>query len=83
MAVGFGSSETIAKLAAFQDENGIAWTMAEGPDDMARRYEVLTQSTKLGIGPDGVVLFRHGYGTGSASVWRERLQLLASQGHRP
>ena len=83
MAVGFGSSETIAKLAAFQDENDIAWTMAEGPDDMVRRYEVTTQSTKLGIGPDGVVLFRYGYGTSGERVWRERLQLLASQGHRP
>ena len=80
VAVGFRSSETIAKLAEFQDENEITWTMAEGPDDMLTRYEVLTQSTKLGIGPDGVVLFRHPYGISDAEVWQERLESLAGSG---
>ena len=39
-------------------------------------YEVRVQSTKFGIGADGVVVWANGYGTSNAEVWEERLQQL-------
>ena len=75
--MGFGSSETIAKLAQFQDQQGISWTMAEGPAAMVVAYAVRTQSTKLGIADDGVILLREGYGSAGPGTWTQRLEMLA------
>ena len=79
VAVGFGSSQDIEYLAAYQDQREILWTFAEGPDSMARTFDVRVQSTKLGIGADGVISFKEGYGTRSPNKWAERLTSLIDQ----
>jgi hypothetical protein len=56
------------------------FVFAEGPGAMARSFKVTSQSTKFGIGSDGVIQFRHGYGSSSMSTWAERLSVLASNG---
>ena len=76
VAVGFGSSQDIERLAAYQDQREIPWAFAEGPDTMARDFGVRVQSTKLGIGADGVIGFKEGYGTSSPEKWGERLSSL-------
>jgi len=52
----------------------------EGPDGLAAQYEVRRQSTKFGIGPDGVITYRGDYGSSSPDEWRERLRALADGG---
>ena len=47
--------------------------MAVGPSDLPRTLNVTSQSTKFGIGTDGVILFRQGYGTNSIGAWRSFL----------
>jgi hypothetical protein len=80
LAVGFGSSEGIDRLGAYQDDNFMPFVFAEGPTDMVRSFKVTSQSTKFGLGSDGIIRFRHGYGTGSMNTWAERLSVLASNG---
>ena len=79
LAVGFGTSENIGKLAAYQDDNAIPWPFAEGPPDMARDFNVSSQATKLGIGADGVIQFGGGYNSGPGS-WPDVLATLAGSG---
>ena len=78
LAVGFGSSEHIDRLAAYQDENEMPFIFAEGPKEMARQFDVRIRSTKFGIGADGVIRFKHGFGSNSAETWRTLLESLAS-----
>jgi hypothetical protein len=80
VAVGFGSSENIDKLGKYQDDKDIPWICVEGPNGMAREFGVRVQSTKFGIGSDGVVLFEGGYGSKSAETWTELLSSLAQDG---
>ena len=80
IAAGFGSSEDIDKLGKYQDDNDIPWIFVEGPDGMAREFGVRVQSTKLGIGADGVVVFEGGYGSKSAETWTDLLTSLAQSG---
>ena len=75
--MGFGSSETVAVLEAYKQANDLTWTFAEGPDQMAREFRVVTQSTGIGIGSDGEVLIRKGYGTMSPGQWGDFLDVLA------
>lgn len=77
IGVGFGSSQDIEELTSYQDANDIPWLMAEGPDSMVRDFNVTSQSTKLGIQPDGLITFRKGYGRADPGTWRERLGELA------
>jgi len=78
VAVGFGSSETVGRLNDHQNAQGYPGLFVEGPISMARDFRVLTQSTKLGIGADGVVRFVEGYGTLSGARWHQLLQTLAN-----
>ena len=80
VAVGFDTTESLAKIADYRDRNGYPWTFTAGPRQMAADYAVFVQSTKFGISPAGVVEWRSGYGTSSASVWEQRLQTLAALG---
>ena len=57
-------------LEEFRLDNGYIWPMAVGPPDLVRLLNVNTQSTAIGIGTDGVVRFRKGYGTNSPHAWR-------------
>ena len=77
VAVGFGSSEDLSRLGAYQDDNAMPFVFAEGPNDMLRRFGITSQSTKLGIAADGLIRFKSGYGTSSPEAWLEKLHALA------
>ncbi len=44
---------------------------------MLRDLEVFSQSTKIAIDADGVIVYRAGYGRGGPNEWREVFQKLA------
>ena len=77
LAVGFGSAQTVQVLEGHWMGNGYPGLYAGAPDHMVRDYEVTVQSTKFGIASDGEIVFRHGYGSSGADIWRERLRSLA------
>ena len=49
---------------------------AEGPASLVRDYNVRQQSSWVGIGRDGAILNRRGYGADGASFWRGVLDTL-------
>jgi hypothetical protein len=65
------------KIGAYQDSNGYTWAFTTGPSDLVRQFAVRTQSTKFGIGSDGVILWRRGYGASDAAAWRGALRAMA------
>ena len=74
VAVGFGRTQSIEALELFRQNNGgTNWLMATAPAKMVVDFKVFTQSTKLIIDADGVVLYRAGYGSTSADSWRQVL----------
>ena len=74
VAVGFGSTQSIEALELFRQNNGgTNWQMATAPSTMAVDFRVFTQSTKLIMDADGVVLYRAGYGSTGADSWRQVL----------
>ena len=76
LAVGFDTTESLAKLAAYQESNEYPWTVAAAAREVAVAYGVRVQSTKFGIGADGVVVWTSGYGTSDTGVWEARFQQL-------
>ena len=76
VAVGFDTTESLAKLAAYRESSGLPWTVASAPREVAVQYAVRVQSTKFGIDRDGVVVWASGYGTSDTGVWEERFQQL-------
>ena len=77
MAVGFDLTETLEKIGAYQDDNGYTWVFTTGPPELVRKFGARTQSTKFGIGRDGVILWRQGYGASDAAAWRGVLRAMA------
>ena len=74
VAVGFDQSESIEMLESYRQRNGgTAWVMATAPAQMARDFRVLSQSTKLILDSDGVVLYREGYPAINEGSWRRVL----------
>ena len=78
--MGFGSSQTVQHMTEYKEANGLTWTFAEGPDRMVRDFGILSQSTKLGIAPDGLITFMKGYGENDASYWNGVLSGLRDLG---
>ena len=78
--MGFGSAQNIQVLTQYKEENGLMWTFAQGPDHMARDFNVVSQSTKLGIGPHGIIATAKGDGSNDADYWHALLSDLRSLG---
>ena len=78
--MGFGSSESVQRITKYKEENGLTWTFAEGPDRMARDFSVTSQSSKVGIAPDGLITFLKGYGENPAEYWHGVLSDLRGLG---
>ncbi len=76
VAVGFDTTESLGTLEAYRESNELPWTVASAPREVAVQYGVVVQSTKFGIGTDGVVVWASGYGTSDPAKWDERLQAL-------
>ena len=77
VAVGFDLTETLEKIGEYQDDNGYTWVFTTGPPELVRKFGARTQSTKFGIGRDGVILWRQGYGASDAAAWRGALRAMA------
>ncbi len=73
------SFESADYLASWGESRGFFWPLATLDRDVLVAYNVRTQSTKIGIDTNGVIVLREGYGTNSADTWREWLDMLASR----
>ena len=73
VAVGFDTTESLAQLESFRQPNSYPWPVASASRQMARDFRVNVQSTSLILSSSGIVLFRQGYGAGSADAWRQAL----------
>ena len=71
-------TESPERVREFVEQNGFAWHMVAERTDVAVQYQVLSQSTKFGIGPDGVIVLKAGYGTQSLEEWQSWFKQLAS-----
>ena len=76
MIVAAAWDESAATLGRFASDNGYDWVFGKGPSDIARQYRVFQQSSKVGIGVDGVIVLREGYGRSGAAFWRGVLDQL-------
>ena len=74
-AVGF--NESLSDLVDYQGSSGHIGTPAVPVGNLLRDFEVASHSTKLGIDHNGVIVYRSGYGQGSADEYRDALQRLA------
>ncbi|MXW30344.1 MAG: hypothetical protein F4Z88_06320 [Chloroflexi bacterium] len=70
--------EDAARLDSYANGEGYDWIFAEGPASLVRDYNVRSQSSYVGIGRDGAILSRRGYGADGASFWRGVLDTLRS-----
>ena len=71
MAVGTDPGEGLEKVRSYRDERGYTFPMALADLDTVRSYRVVSQSTKIGIGRDGVIQVRSGYGTQGKGWWQD------------
>ena len=76
MIVAAAFNEDAATLGRFASQNGYEWAFGEGPRDLARQYRIVQQSSKVGIGANGVIVRRDGYGNSDAAFWRNFLDQL-------
>ena len=77
--VGTDGSEDINQLERYREAQGYPWPVAVPDRTLLPNLRIITQSSKLAIGGDGVITYRDGYGRGRdawASVFEE---LAASQ----
>ena len=74
MAVAF--NQNADQLGAHAARQGYAGVFAEGPASLVRDYNVRQQSSWVGIGRDGAILSRRGYGADGTSYWRGILNTL-------
>lgn len=56
-------------LIRYKEEQEYLWPVAVAPPGMLPAYRVVTQSSKVAIGGDGVITFRAGYGQASDDTW--------------
>jgi hypothetical protein len=64
-------------LARWAESRGFYWPLTTLDRDVLVAYNVRTQSTKIGIDRNGVIVLREGYGTNSAGTWVEWLDMLS------
>ena len=70
-------NESLSDLQAYQNESGHPGTVARAAGNMIRNFRVTQQSTKVAIDATGVIIYRSGYGRGSAAEWAGVLEKLA------
>ena len=71
--------ESADYLAGWGESRGFFWPLTTFNRDVLVSYNVRTQSTKVGIDSDGVIVLRDGYGTNSADEWISWLDTLAGR----
>lgn len=71
--------ESADYLASWGESRGFFWPLTTFDREVLVAYNVRTQSTKIGIDTNGVIVLREGYGTNSERTWREWLDMLAGR----
>lgn len=64
-------------LRRYHAEQGYPWPAAVGNRETIEAYNVISTSIKYSMDSNGVILWRKGYGVGSAAEWDEVLRTLA------
>ena len=77
-AVNVNPFDSLENVAAYGQQQGYPWPMAQPGEGMLKDLRVTGQSTKVAFGPDGVIVYRDGFGGGNAQVWRELFMQLAA-----
>ena len=77
-AVGYSAIETLGELETDRIESGYPWPVSEPVGRVLADFRVLSQSTKVAIGSNGVIVYRDGKGRGDVDRWREVFQQLAA-----
>ena len=73
------SFESADYLGSWGESRGFFWPLTTFDREVLVAYNVRTQSTKISIDTNGVIVLREGYGTNSAGTWREWLDMLDSR----
>ncbi len=71
-------NESLSDLQNYQNDSGHVGTVARSAGNMIRDFRVTQQSTKVAIDANGVIIYRAGFGGGSASEWTTVFQQLAN-----
>lgn len=77
MAVAWDSLEGADRIRSYFEQNRYPWDAYLGNRDLFESYRVTSQSTKIGLDRNGIIIFRKGYGSNPADWWEERLSELA------
>jgi hypothetical protein len=78
-AINIDPTDSFDNIEKYREEQGYPWPVAQPGRGMLARFRVTSQSTKIAIGADGVIIYRDGYGKGSDETWHRVLQELADQ----
>ena len=78
-AINIDPTDSFENIEAYREQQGYPWPVAQPGAGMLASFRVTSQSTKIAIGSDGVIIYRDGYGKGSDEMWHEVLQELAAQ----
>ena len=70
-------TESADYIASWGESRGFFWPLTTFDRDVLVDYNVRTQSTKVGIDRNGVIVLREGYGTQNFSEWQRWLDTLA------
>jgi hypothetical protein len=77
-AVGADPTESLNDLLIDQGRYLYPGIVSMPVGRMLRDLEVFSQSTKIGIDANGVIVYRAGYGRGGPAEWREVFQKLTA-----
>ena len=72
-------TESADYIARWGESRGFFWPLATFDREVLVDYNVRTQSTKVGIDTNGVIVLREGYGTQSSGEWQRWLDMLSGQ----
>ena len=79
MAIDFDPTESAGEVRAYQEANDFRWAAATTHVDVIRAFRVTSQDTKIGLGSDGVIRFREGYGVLDRIWWEQALSDLTER----
>ena len=69
LPVDIAPGSDLTGLRAFADAQGYPWPVGRTDLSMLDAFDVTIQSTKIEIDPDGVIIYRAGYGNGTVEEW--------------
>ena len=77
VGVAINPTEGIDKIVDYSDKEGFTWPMAIYDANILKEFRIIERSTKIGIGGDGIIKFRKGFGLNSEEIWKNILESLS------